>query len=51
MSNPKPVGLTGHSWRYKIATEDLNGDKVAYRAVRLPNMHALIKRRLLLSGL
>ena len=22
MSNPKPVGLTGHSWRYKIATED-----------------------------
>jgi len=36
ISNPKPVGLTGHSWRYKIATEDLNGDKVAYRAVRLP---------------
>ena len=36
ISNPKPVGLTGHSWRYKIATEDLNGDKVAYRSVRLP---------------
>ena len=45
MSNPKPVGLTGHSWRYKIATEDLNGDKVAYRAVRLPKYARFDKKK------
>ncbi len=45
MSNPKPVGLTGHSWKYKIATEDLNGDKVAYRAVRLPKYARFDKRK------
>ena len=36
ISTPKPVGLTGHTWRYKLTTEDLNGDRVTYRAVRLP---------------
>ena len=45
MSNPKPVGLTGHSWRYKITTEDLNGDKVAYRAVRLPKYARFDKKK------
>ncbi len=45
MSNPKPVGLTGHSWRYKISTEDLNGDKVAYRAVRLPKYARFDKKK------
>jgi hypothetical protein len=45
ISNPKPVGLTGHSWRYKIATEDLNGDKVAYRAVRLPKYARFDKKK------
>ena len=45
MSNPKPVGLTGHSWRYKVATEDLNGDKVAYRAVRLPKYARFDKKK------
>ena len=45
MSNPKPVGLTGHSWRYKITTEDLNGDKVAYRAVRLPKYAKFDKKK------
>ena len=45
MSNPKPVGLTGHSWRYKVTTEDLNGDKVAYRAVRLPKYARFDKKK------
>ena len=45
MSNPKPVGLTGHSWKYKISTEDLNGDKVAYRAVRLPKYARFDKKK------
>ena len=45
VSNPKPVGLTGHSWRYKVSTEDLNGDKVAYRAVRLPKYARFDKKK------
>ena len=45
VSNPKPVGLTGHSWRYKVTTEDLNGDKVAYRAVRLPKYARFDKKK------
>ena len=49
VSNPKPVGLTGHSWRYKVATEDLNGDKVAYRAVRLPKYARFDKKKAILE--
>ena len=49
VSNPKPVGLTGHSWRYKVATEDLNGDKVAYRAVRLPKYARFDKKKAVLE--
>ena len=45
ISNPKPVGLTGHTWRYKMTTEDLNGDKVAYRAVRLPKYARFDKKK------
>jgi len=45
ISNPKPVGLTGHTWSYKVTTEDLNGDKVAYRAVRLPKYARFDKKR------
>ena len=45
ISNPKPVGLTGHSWRYKMTTQDLNGDKVAYRAVRLPKYARFNKKK------
>ena len=49
VSNPKPVGLTGHSWRYKVSTEDLNGDKVAYRAVRLPKYARFDKKKAILE--
>ena len=45
ISTPKPVGLTGHTWRYKMITEDLNGDKVAYRAVRLPKYARFDKKK------
>ena len=45
ISTPKPVGLTGHTWRYKMTTEDLNGDKVAYRAVRLPKYARFDKKK------
>ena len=44
ISTPKPVGLTGHTWRYKLTTEDLNGDKVTYRAVRLPKFAKFDRR-------
>ncbi len=49
ISTPKPVGLTGHTWRYKITTEDLNGDRVTYRAVRLPKFAKFDRRKGLLE--
>lgn len=45
LSTPKPVGLTGHTWRYKIAAEDLNSDKVTYRPVRLPKFARFNKKK------
>lgn len=36
VSNPKPVGLTGYEYRYKVVAEDLNNDKISFRSVRLP---------------
>ena len=45
MSAPKPVGLTGHTWRYKMTTEDLNKDRVTYRAVRLPKYAKFDKKK------
>ena len=45
ISAPKPVSLTGHTWRYKMTTEDINGDKVAYRAVRLPKYAKFDKKK------
>ncbi len=45
ISNPKPVGLTGHVWHYRMIAEDLNDDKVAYRAVRLPKYARFDKRK------
>ena len=45
ISAPKPVGLTGHTWRYKMTTEDLNKDRVSYRAVRLPKYASFDKKK------
>lgn len=36
ISKPKPVGLTGYDYSYKLTAEDLNKDKVTFRPVRLP---------------
>ncbi|MEE8437088.1 MAG: VCBS repeat-containing protein [Candidatus Neomarinimicrobiota bacterium] len=36
ISTPKPVALTGHNYIYRIVAEDLNRDKIAFRAVKLP---------------
>ncbi len=36
ISSPKPVGLTGYEYRYKMVVEDLNKDEITLRPVRLP---------------
>jgi hypothetical protein len=36
ISTPKPVALTGHEYRYRIMAEDLNSDKIQFRAIKLP---------------
>ncbi len=36
ISSPKPVGLTGYEYRYKMTVEDLNKDNVTLRPVRVP---------------
>lgn len=36
ISKPKPVALTNFEYRYRMAVEDLNGDKVKLRPIKLP---------------
>ena len=36
ITEPKPVALSNFEYRYRFVTEDLNGDKVKYRAIKLP---------------
>jgi hypothetical protein len=36
ISSPRPVALTGHEYKYRVVAEDLNHDKIAYRAIKLP---------------
>lgn len=36
ISTPKPVALTGHEFRYKVMAEDLNSDRIQFRAIKLP---------------
>ena len=36
ISTPRPVALTGHQYKYRVVAEDLNKDRVAYKAVKLP---------------
>ncbi len=36
ISSPKPVGLTGYEYRYRVTAEDLNKDNITLRPVRLP---------------
>ena len=44
ISKPKPVGLTGYEYRYKVVAEDLNGDRVAFRSIRLPKYASFNKK-------
>lgn len=36
ISEPKPVALTNFEYRYRMITEDLNGDRVKLRAIKIP---------------
>lgn len=36
ISEPKPVALTNFEYRYRMVVEDLNGDKVKLRAIKMP---------------
>ena len=36
LSEPKPVALTNFEYRYRFVTEDLNGDRVKLRAIKVP---------------
>ena len=43
ISTPRPVALTGHQYKYRVVAEDLNKDKVAYKAVKLPRYSTFSK--------
>ena len=36
LTQPKPVALTNFEYRYRMVTEDLNGDEVTLRPVKIP---------------
>jgi len=36
ISTPRPVALTSHHYKYRVVAEDLNSDRLAYKAVKLP---------------
>jgi len=36
LTQPKPVALTNFEYRYRMVTEDLNGDEVKLRPVKIP---------------
>jgi hypothetical protein len=36
ISTPRPVALTGHHYKYRVVAEDLNKDRLAFKAVKLP---------------
>ena len=44
ISTPKPVALTGHQYKYRVVAEDLNSDKIAFRAVKLPKYSVFNKK-------
>ena len=44
ISKPKPVGLTGYEYHYRIVAEDLNNDRVTFRSIRLPKYASFNKK-------
>jgi len=44
ISTPRPVALTGHQYKYRVVAEDLNKDRIAYKAVKLPKYSTFSKK-------
>ena len=44
ISSPRPVALTGHQYKYRVVAEDLNKDRIAYKAVKLPKYSTFSKK-------
>jgi hypothetical protein len=49
ISTPRPVALTGHQYKYRVVAEDLNNDRVAYKAVKLPKYSTFSRKTGMLS--
>ena len=49
ISTPRPVALTGHQYQYRVVAEDLNKDRVAYKAVKLPKYSTFSRKTGMLS--
>ena len=49
ISTPRPVALTGHQYKYRVVAEDLNKDRVAYKAVKLPKYSTFSRKTGMLS--
>ena len=49
ISTPRPVALTGHHYKYRVVAEDLNKDRVAYKAVKLPKYSTFDRKTGVLS--
>jgi len=49
ISTPRPVALTGHQYKYRVVAEDLNKDKIAYKAVKLPKYSTFNRKTGLLN--
>ena len=44
ISTPRPVALTGHQYKYRVVAEDLNKDRIAYKAIKLPKYSTFSKK-------
>ena len=49
ISTPRPVALTGHQYKYRVVAEDLNKDRVAYKAIKLPKYSTFSQKTGLLT--
>jgi hypothetical protein len=49
ISTPRPVALTGHQYKYRVVAEDLNKDRIAYKAVKLPKYSTFSQKTGLLT--
>jgi len=49
ISTPRPVALTGHHYKYRVVAEDLNKDRLAYKAVKLPKNSSFDRKTGMLS--